>query len=247
MANAEADVALVQQVRAGNPDAWRQFVERFEGRLLAFVDSRLRDRAASEDVVAAAFIGFLMSLVEFDEKRDIEAYLFSIAAHKLTDNLRGKSPLISDEQCGEIAINREPLESGPSLTLISAERCGAIAILRIGPQCGSVVKPFYNEVIEAVGGCSHIVFDLAQVRHPSSGSSLGDFIPILRRSQNSGGRIVFCRVRPAVREHFRTSNLDRLLEFARPWRRPWPPCAGPSRSGARSQAARATACPTKHP
>ncbi len=95
MAATETDVLLVRQVRAGDAGAWRQLIERFEGRLLAFIDSRLRDRAASEDVVQETFIGFLTSLPHYDEKRDIEAYLFSIAAHKLTDHLRkqGRRPI----------------------------------------------------------------------------------------------------------------------------------------------------------
>jgi RNA polymerase sigma-70 factor, ECF subfamily len=91
----DTDALLVRQVRAGDADAWRQLIERFEGRLLAFVDSRLHDRAASEDVVQETFIGFLTSLPHYDEKRDMEAYLFSIAAHKLTDHLRkqGRRPI----------------------------------------------------------------------------------------------------------------------------------------------------------
>ena len=95
MATSDTDILLVRQVRAGNSQAWRQLIERFEGRLLAFVDSRLRDRAASEDVVQETFIGFLTSLPHYDEKRDMEAYLFSIAAHKLTDHLRkqGRRPI----------------------------------------------------------------------------------------------------------------------------------------------------------
>ena len=84
----DTDALLVRQVRTGDAAHWRQLIERFEGRLLAFVDSRLRDRGASEDVVQETFIGFLTSLPHYDEKRDMEAYLFSIAAHKLTDHLR---------------------------------------------------------------------------------------------------------------------------------------------------------------
>ena len=95
MANTDAEALLVRQVRAGDAQAWRQLIEKYEGRLLAFVDSRLRDRAASEDVVQETFIGFLTSLPHYDEKRDMEAYLFSIAAHKLTDHLRkqGRRPI----------------------------------------------------------------------------------------------------------------------------------------------------------
>jgi RNA polymerase sigma-70 factor (ECF subfamily) len=95
MATSDAEKLLIRQVRDGDKSAWQQLIERFEGRLLAFVDSRLRDRGASEDVVQETFVGFLTSLPHYDEKRDMEAYLFSIAAHKLTDHLRkqGRRPV----------------------------------------------------------------------------------------------------------------------------------------------------------
>src|SRR4030081_2387777 len=95
MPTTDAEALLIRQVREGDAGAWRQLIERYEGRLIAFVDSRLRDRAASEDVVQETFVGFLTSLPHYDEKRDMEAYLFSIAAHKLTDHLRkqGRRPI----------------------------------------------------------------------------------------------------------------------------------------------------------
>jgi RNA polymerase sigma-70 factor (ECF subfamily) len=111
MATSDAETLLIQQVRSGDAPAWRLLIERYEGRLLAFVDSRLRDRAASEDVVQETFIGFLTSLPHYDEKRDLEAYLFSIAAHKMTDHLRkqGRRPI---DQFGSDDHGR-PLEEVP--------------------------------------------------------------------------------------------------------------------------------------
>ena len=111
MPTSDAESLLIRQVRDGDADAWRQLIERFEGRLIAFVDSRLRDRPASEDVVQETFIGFLTSLPHYDEKRDLEAYLFSIAAHKLTDHLRkqGRRPI---DQFGSDDHGR-PLEEVP--------------------------------------------------------------------------------------------------------------------------------------
>jgi RNA polymerase sigma-70 factor (ECF subfamily) len=95
MPTTEADKLLIRQVRQGDQRAWQQLIERYEGRLLAFIDSRLHDRAAGEDTVQETFIGFLTSLPHYDEGRDLEAYLFSIAAHKLTDYLRrqGRRPI----------------------------------------------------------------------------------------------------------------------------------------------------------
>ena len=111
MATSDTESLLIRQVREGDAGAWRQLIERYEGRLIAFVDSRLRDRAASEDVVQETFVGFLTSLVHYDEKRDMEAYLFSIAAHKLTDHLRkqGRRPI---DQFGSDDHGR-PLEEVP--------------------------------------------------------------------------------------------------------------------------------------
>jgi len=92
----DSDTLLVQRVRGGEPGAWEQLIARYEGRLLAFVDSRLRNRAAAEDVVQEAFLGFLVSLPNYDERTPLESWLFSITAHKLTDHLRreGRRPTI---------------------------------------------------------------------------------------------------------------------------------------------------------
>jgi RNA polymerase sigma-70 factor (ECF subfamily) len=93
--SSEGDRLLIQQIRQGDPRAWENLIVRYEGRLLAFVERRLHDRAASEDVVQETFIGFLNSLPHFDDKRELQTYLFTIASHKLTDHLRrtGRHPL----------------------------------------------------------------------------------------------------------------------------------------------------------
>lgn len=94
--SSQTDDVLIRRIRGGEESAWDELISRFEGRLLAFVDSRLRNLAASEDVVQESFIGFLTSLPNFDAKRSLESYLFSIAAHKLTDHLRkeGRRPVL---------------------------------------------------------------------------------------------------------------------------------------------------------
>jgi RNA polymerase sigma-70 factor (ECF subfamily) len=91
----DGDRLLIQQIRQGDERAWETLIARYEGRLLAFVERRLRDRAASEDVVQETFIGFLNSLPHFDDRREVQTYLFTIASHKLTDHLRraGRHPL----------------------------------------------------------------------------------------------------------------------------------------------------------
>src|SRR5206468_7475640 len=107
--SSEGDRLLVQQIRQGDARAWDGLIARYEGRLLAFVDRRLHDRAASEDVVQETFVGFLNSLPNFDETRELQTYLFTIASHKVTDHLRrtGRHPLrvLSDE--GSDLLNQQ--------------------------------------------------------------------------------------------------------------------------------------------
>ena len=62
----EVDALLVRRIREGDADAWNELIARFEGRLLAYVESRTRIRSAAEDLVQETFIGFLTSLPNFD-------------------------------------------------------------------------------------------------------------------------------------------------------------------------------------
>ena len=98
----EADSYLVEKIRSGDSDAWQALIDRYEGRLMAYTDSRIRNRAASEDIVQEAFVGFLISLPNYDGARSLESYLFSICAYKMTDHLRreGRRPSIQMHRRG---------------------------------------------------------------------------------------------------------------------------------------------------
>lgn len=118
----ETDGLLIDRIRSGDEDAWQDLIDRYEGRLLAFVESRLRRRAVSEDVVQETFIGFLNSLPNYDGRRSLESYLFAICAYKLTDHLRreGRRPTLplssagggrSSSETWEIEGNARPASS----------------------------------------------------------------------------------------------------------------------------------------
>lgn len=96
MPASESDRELVRRIRSGQEQAWQVCIAEYEGRLLTFVDSRLRDRNLAEDVVQETFLGFLTALPNYDDNTPLEAFLFAIAAHKLTDLLRrqGRRPTL---------------------------------------------------------------------------------------------------------------------------------------------------------
>lgn len=85
-----ADQFLVEQIRTGSEPAWRQLIERFSGRLLAFARARTARLTDAEDLVQETFVGFLQSLANYDANRSLETYLFTILRYKLYDLLRQK-------------------------------------------------------------------------------------------------------------------------------------------------------------
>jgi len=113
----DSDRLIIQQIRKGSADAWNDLISRYEGRLIAFVSRRLPDRGAAEDVVQETFVGFLNSLPNFDDRRELQTYLFTIASHKLTDFLRrhGRHPLQHvSEGAGDVLhqeLDRNPAAS----------------------------------------------------------------------------------------------------------------------------------------
>src|SRR5213593_3673 len=121
--SSEGDRLLIQQIRQGDPRAWEGLIARYEGRLLAFVNRRLHDRAASEDVVQETFVGFLNSLPNFDDRRELQTYLFTIASHKLTDHLRrtGRHPLHRASD-GQGDVLHQQFDSSPAASSLARSR-----------------------------------------------------------------------------------------------------------------------------
>lgn len=88
------DQILIECIRRGDAGAWERLIGQYEGRLLAYCESRLGRRAIAEDIVQDTFVGFITSLPNYDARRSLEGYLFSICAYKLVDYLRreGRRP-----------------------------------------------------------------------------------------------------------------------------------------------------------
>lgn len=97
----EAD--LLERIRRGEAAAWRDFIQRYEGRLLAYARARLSDVAVAEDIVQEAFIGFLNALPNYDPETPLDSFLFTITAHKLTDHFRriGRRPALQSLAGGD--------------------------------------------------------------------------------------------------------------------------------------------------
>ncbi len=114
------DSELLARIRRQDADAWEEFIARFQGRLLAFATHRLSDAAAAEDVVQETFLGFLLALPNYDSRTPLEAFLFSIASHKLIDALRrrGVRPrLLPNHDASSAGVDDRPGRSRKASSL----------------------------------------------------------------------------------------------------------------------------------
>lgn len=193
-ATSNADALLVDSIRRGKPEAWTDLIAQYEGRLLSFVDSRLRRRAASEDVVQETFIGFLTSLPNYDPQRPLESWLFTIASHKLTDHLRreGRRPAVPLSSADGSGGNWEPPGTGRPASSIarSGERrqledealAGAIARqLDDWRTAGDWQKVKCMELLFVVGRPNKEVADLLELTEQQVANFKFDFLERLRK------------------------------------------------------------------
>jgi len=122
----QSEQVFIERIRAKDPVAWEQLIATYEGRLLAFLEPRVENRATAEDLVQETFTGFLRSLPHFDDSRSLEKWLFAIAANKLKDHLRRdrrlQSLMVSSEEHESSQIPLPAKARGPSTILDSRER-----------------------------------------------------------------------------------------------------------------------------
>ena len=122
--NTLADCILLDRIRSREAAAWEQFIARYEGRLLAFVKGRIGNQAQAEDIVQDTFVGFLTSLPNYDSATPLESFLFAIAAHKLTDELRrqGRRPTLQLLVPSESGRSQEPVGSARKASSLCRSR-----------------------------------------------------------------------------------------------------------------------------
>ena len=131
------DASLLAGVRRGDPTAWEGLITRYEGRLLAFARSRLSDATAAEDVVQEAFLGFLISLPNYQDSTPLESFLFAITAHKLTDALRraGRWPSLSRVGMLDVGAANEPVSRDRKVSSMARSRERRVGEYRVLTDC----------------------------------------------------------------------------------------------------------------
>ena len=85
-------------VLAGQRDAFRVLVERYQGRVYGMVAHLLRDKEAARDVTQEAFLDAFKGLGTYDRTRSFAPWLFTIAQRRAFATLRRRRAEMPDQE-----------------------------------------------------------------------------------------------------------------------------------------------------
>src|SRR5437899_3427961 len=108
------DGRLVLEHLRGDPQAFGALVDRYQTRLLNFINRTIGDRERAEDLVQEVFIRVFRHLHRFDQTKKFSTWIYTIASNLAQNQLRNHSrnPLLqfhTIRQHGEAAPR--PLQS----------------------------------------------------------------------------------------------------------------------------------------
>lgn len=83
-----SDARLIEEIKQGDRDAFRQLVVRYEKRLYRVIYRFVRDNALAEDLAQETFLRVYENLEQFDLSRRFGPWLFRIGVNLTLDYLR---------------------------------------------------------------------------------------------------------------------------------------------------------------
>jgi RNA polymerase sigma factor (sigma-70 family) len=113
------DPALVEALRAGDPQAPRLLIEQYQGVVFGLCYRMMNHQQDAEDVAQETFVRALKSMAGFDAARPIRPWLLEIAANRCRTALvrRSRRSFLSlAEPAAELVDNRAGLADPDDLT-----------------------------------------------------------------------------------------------------------------------------------
>lgn len=85
------DNQLVEFYLAGEEERFRELVERYEGRIVNFIQRSIGDRERAHDLAQETFIRVYRHLDRFDQTKKFSTWIYTIASNLAKNELRNRS------------------------------------------------------------------------------------------------------------------------------------------------------------
>lgn len=100
---------IMDSIRAGDPEAYRELVDRYQTGLIIHCENIVKDRSVAEDMAQEAFVKAYYQLHKFDEtKGKFSTWLYRIATNIARDYLRGHKKTVDIDEVEELADPTPP-------------------------------------------------------------------------------------------------------------------------------------------
>jgi RNA polymerase sigma factor (sigma-70 family) len=111
------DPALVEALRAGDPQAPRLLIERYQGVVFGLCYRMLGHRQDAEDAAQEAFVRALRSIAGFDATRPLRPWILEIAANRCRTSMarRARRPAVASHAIEDRADPRPSLDDSDDL------------------------------------------------------------------------------------------------------------------------------------
>lgn len=144
------DEHLFDAYRAGDTDALRRLIVRYQPELLRFLYRLVGDQAAAEDVFQETFLQLHLSQDGFDRSRKLRPWVFTIAANKGRDYLRKRGRRRETALSAPSQGNREAFDLVDLLEIDVPDPGSGIANEELSRRVQSVleqVSPTLREIL----------------------------------------------------------------------------------------------------
>lgn len=119
----EIDAALVEQIRAGKPEAFDTLFARHSGRVLEMLVARCGgDRAAAKDIMQEAFIRAFVNIDKFNERYSFGGWIYTIARNLHIDYKRRSK----QQERQEVDLETPCCQPNPEQRIISSQNSSRI-------------------------------------------------------------------------------------------------------------------------
>jgi RNA polymerase sigma-70 factor (ECF subfamily) len=162
------DEALLAGLAAGDPEAARSFVRRFQPRVYGVAISVLSDRAAAEDVAQEAFVRAMRRAEVFDPRRGtVAAWLLRITRNLAIDRLRLRQPeLVAPGSLAalDVAGGGLSVEDTAVVSAAAAQVRAALRDLPVEQSRAVLLAASYGHTAEEISQLEHIPLGTAKTR-----------------------------------------------------------------------------------
>ncbi len=83
-----AEVALIRRAQSGEEEAFREIVERYQGKVFSIIHGVVRNRNDSEDIAQQVFTKIYFSLGKFNFRSALVTWIYKITVNECYDYLR---------------------------------------------------------------------------------------------------------------------------------------------------------------